>query len=81
MQEHSFILTAIYSKAIELNEAIGSFKHQDSSFSSQEFLNFVSLLKRFGNFSIHMQNPIEEQKSDSKEYDFLWNQQHFLQPA
>ena len=75
MQEHSLILNAISSKAIELNEAIGSFEHQERSFTSQEFLNFVSLLKKFGNISIHMQNPIEEQKSDSKEYDFLWNQQ------
>ena len=59
-------------KTIELNDAISSFKSQDKTFSASEFLKFISILKRFGLFSKHLQEPIEEQKQNSKEYDFLW---------
>ena len=61
-------------RIVELNDEICSFINQDRPFGASEFLKLASILKRFGTFDSILKQPLEEEKSNSTEYDFLWTE-------
>ena len=64
---------SINEKLVNCTDDLSAFLNLEKCFKSSEFLRFVSILKRFGAFNQHLQSEVEEQKSNSTEYDFLWN--------
>ena len=55
----------------ELNDEITSFVDSVKQFSSNKFLQLISILKKFDLFNTDLQEE-EEQKQNLTEYDFLW---------
>ncbi len=69
---HAKILGSINEYIVILTDDLSGFLTQEKSYTSSEFLKFVSTLKRFGAFNEHLKSEMEEQKQNSTEYDFIW---------
>jgi hypothetical protein len=60
-KRHQGILMSVNARIIELNDEITSFLDHAKLFTSAQFLQFVSILKKFDIFSSHLGQE-EEQK-------------------